>query len=111
VQRLDRFVAAEAAYDREATLVSRPLVFAGRQLVLNVDTHASGWLQVGLRHADGSAIKGFGLEDCVYVNGNDLRYPVEWLGRGKDVSSREGQPVQIEIRMRGADLYALQFTP
>jgi hypothetical protein len=111
VQRVDRFVAAESPYDREATLASRPLVFAGQRLVLNVDTHASGWLQVGLRHADGSAIAGFGLDDCVYVNGNELACPVEWLKRGTDVSALAGQPVQVVIRMRGASLYAIQFTP
>ena len=31
VTRLDRFVAAQAPYDREATLVSRPLVFTGKK--------------------------------------------------------------------------------
>jgi hypothetical protein len=111
VQRLDRFVAAQAPYDQTATLVSRPLVFAGKKLELNVDTHASGWLQVGLRHADGSAIAGFGVDDCVYVNGNDVRYAVAWTGKGTDVSSLAGQPVQVVVRMRGANLYAMQFVP
>ena len=111
VQRRDRFVAAEAPYEREATLVSRPLVFSGRQLVLNIDTHASGWAQIGLRKADGSAIPGFGVDECIYVNGNELNYPVEWLARGKDVSSLAGQTVQVVVRMRGANLYSLQFTP
>jgi hypothetical protein len=111
VQRADRFVAAEAPYDREATLVSRPLVFAGSHLILNIDTHASGWAQFGLRHADGSVIKGFGLDDCVYVNGNELHYPVEWQGGGKDVSALAGQVVQLVVRMRGASLYSVQFTP
>jgi hypothetical protein len=111
VQRLDRFVAAEAPYDREATLVSRPFTFTGKNLVLNVDTHASGFLQVGLRKPDGSAIPGFDVDECVYVNGNELRYPVEWLKRGSDVSSLAGQPVQLIVKMRGADLYTLQFVP
>ena len=111
VQRVDRFVAAEAPYEREATLVSRPLVFAGQQLILNIDTHASGWAQIGLRHADGSAIEGFGVDECVYVNGNELHYPVEWLGGRKDVSALAGQTVQIVVRMRGASLFSMQFTP
>ncbi len=111
VQRIDRFVAAESPYAREATLVSRPLIFSGKQLVLNVDTHASGWVQVGLRHPDGTAIPGFGVDECVYVNGNELRYPVEWQADGKDVSALAGRTVQLVVRMRGARLYALQFTP
>jgi hypothetical protein len=56
-------------------------------------------------------MKGFGLDECVYVNGNELKYPVEWLDRGTDVSSLAGQPVQLIVRMRGARLYSLQFTP
>lgn len=111
VSRLDRFVAAESPYEREATLVSRPLRFDGKKLVLNVDTSASGWLQVGLRKPDGSPLPGFELDDCVYVNGNSLRYPVEWLKPRTDVSALAGQTVQLVVRMRGARLYALQFVP
>jgi len=109
VQRLDRFVAAAAPYDREAKLVSRPLIFAGRKLVLNVDTGAAGWLQVGLVQSDGRPLPGYAPDECVWVSGNELRYPVEWLAKGTDVSALAGQPVRIVIRMRGARLFALQF--
>ncbi|MBL9201665.1 MAG: hypothetical protein JNL39_14235 [Opitutaceae bacterium] len=111
VQRLDRFVAAESPYDRAGTLVSRPLTFTGKKLVLNADTSATGFIQVGLRRADGTAIPGFGVDDCVYVSGNELRHVVEWLGRGTDVSALAGQPVQLVIRTRGSRLVALQFEP
>ncbi|HEY0863953.1 MAG TPA: LamG-like jellyroll fold domain-containing protein [Lacunisphaera sp.] len=110
VHRLDRFVAAEAPYDQEALMYSRPFTFTGKQLVLNVDTAASGWLQVGLQRGDGTAIPGYGLDDCVYVNGNELRYPVEWLGKGTDISALAGNPVRLVLRMRGSRLFSLQFT-
>ena len=109
VQRLDRFVAAEAPYESEAMLFSRPLVFAGRKLILNVDTAATGWLQVGIVDGDGRALPGFGLDDCVYVSGNELRYPVEWLEKGTDVSSLASKPVRLVMRLRGARLFSLQF--
>jgi hypothetical protein len=110
VHRLDRFVAAESAYDREGYLYSRPFVFSGKTLVLNVDTAATGWLQVGLMRGDGRPVDGYGLDDCVYVNGNEVRYPVEWLEKGTDVSQLAGVPVRLVVRMRGARLYSLQFT-
>jgi hypothetical protein len=110
VHPLDRFVAAESPYDREATLYSRPIVFTGRQLVLNVDTAATGWLQVGIVQGDGRPLPGYELEQCVYVNGDKLRYPVEWLGAGTDVSALAGRPVRLVMRMRGTRLYSLQFT-
>lgn len=110
VHRLDRFVAAEAPYDREALMYSRPFTFTGNKLVLNVDTAATGWVQVGLVRGDGRPLEGFGLDDCVYVSGNELRYPVEWLEKGTDVSAFSGQPVRLVVRMRGSRLFSLQFT-
>jgi hypothetical protein len=70
VHRADRFVAARAPYDRSAMLYSRPLVFSGNRLVLNVDTAATGDLQVGLLDGAGRPIPGYGLDDCVYVRVN-----------------------------------------
>lgn len=110
VQRLDRFVAAEAPYDRAATMISRPLTFTGRRLVLNVDTGASGFVQVGFQRPDGTPVKGFAVDDCVYVNGNELRYGVEWAARGTDLSSLAGETLQMVIRLRGARLYSLEFS-
>ncbi|HVZ64488.1 MAG TPA: LamG domain-containing protein [Lacunisphaera sp.] len=109
VQRLDRFVAAEAAYDETGTMTSRPFTFTGRKLVLNVDTGAAGTIQVGLLRGDGMPIQGYGVDNCVFVNGNELRYEVEWLGKGTDLSKLAGQAVRLEVRLRGARLYSLQF--
>ena len=90
-------------------LHSRPLVFSGNRLSLNVDTGASGYLQVGLTQGNGRPLPGFGLEDCVYINGNQPDAIVEWLESGSDLSALAGQPVRLVIRMRGTRLYALQF--
>jgi hypothetical protein len=43
------------------------------------------------------------------VNGSFVEHPVEWLGKGSDVSSLAGRTVRLVVRMRGASLYALQF--
>jgi hypothetical protein len=109
VQRLDGFVSAVAPYDRAGLLVTRPFVFERNRLVLNVDTGASGYVQVGLLDQSGRSIDGFDLEDCVYISGNFVETEVEWLRRGKDVSKLQGRPVQAVFRMRGAGLYSFQF--
>jgi hypothetical protein len=75
-----------------------------------VDTGATGFVQIGLTRGDGRPIEGFGVDDGVYVNGNELDYTVEWLERGADLSALAGQPVRMVIRMRGSRLFALQFT-
>jgi len=109
VQRLDGFVSADAPYDRLGTLVTRLLTFEGKRLELNINTGAMGYAQVGLEDAQGRPIPGFGLDDCVYINGNFVAHPVEWLGRGTDLSAMAGRPLRLIIKMRGASLHALQF--
>lgn len=109
VSRLDGFVSLDAPYEREGTFVTHPLRFTGERLLLNVDTGATGYAQVGFLDEAGQPIGGFAVDDCVYVNGNEVAYPVEWLGKGGDVSSLAGRTLQVVVRMRGTSLYALQF--
>lgn len=109
VQRLDGFVSLDSPYDREITVISRPLVFSGDRLKLNIDTDATGYAQIGFLDAKGKPIEGFGVDDCIYVNGDFIDTDVEWLKRGKDVSALAGKTVQIVFRMRGAKLYAMEF--
>jgi hypothetical protein len=109
VSPVDRFVAAQSPYEMDAVLYSRPLVFSGKRLSLNVDTGAAGYLQVGITQGDDRPLAGFDLDECVYVNGNEQDYTVEWLESGSDLSALAGKPVRLVIRMRGTRLYALQF--
>lgn len=109
VQRLDGFVSADAPYGPGGELVTHPLRFSGSRLVLNVDTGATGYAQVGILDERGRPIPGFSVDDCVYVNGNSVEHPVEWMMNGGDVSALAGRTVRLRVRMRGASLYALQF--
>lgn len=109
VQRLDGFVAAEADYTG-GTLVTRPLTFTGKRLRLNIDTGAVGYAQVGFLDENGQPIASFSVDECIYINGDFIDAPVEWRDRGADVSSLAGRVVQVVFRMRGAKLYAMQFT-
>jgi hypothetical protein len=109
VQRLDGFVAAEAAYTG-GMLRTRALTFSGKRLRLNIDTGAVGYAQVGFLDAEGNPIPGFSVDEGIYINGDFLDTPVEWIKRGTDVSALAGRPVQIVFRMRGAKLYAMQFS-
>jgi len=111
VQRLDGFVSADAPYDRLGTIVTRPFVFAGSRLVLNINTGGLGYAQVGFEDEQGRPIPGFSLDECVFINGNFVQYTVEWLGRGKDLSELAGRQLRLVIKMRGTSLYALQFVP
>ncbi len=133
VQRLDGFVSADSPYEREGIIVTRPLIFKGNRLVLNIDTDAAGYAQVGFLDEKGQPIKGFSVDDCVYINGDFIEAEVEWIKnqdvlpdiRGmserelffaakqlklsKDLSALEGKIVHVVFRMRGAKLYSMQF--
>jgi hypothetical protein len=79
--------------------------------VLNINTGGLGYAQVGFEDDVGRPIPGFSLDDCIYINGDSVACTVEWLGKGRDVSSLAGRTVRLVVRMRGTSLYALQFIP
>src|SRR5204862_1983150 len=58
VQRLDGFVAAEAAYTG-GWLKTKPFVVHGDRLRLNLDTGAVGYAQVGILNEKGNPIPDF----------------------------------------------------
>jgi len=109
VQRLDGFVSADTPYQQEGYLTTKPLVFKGNRLVLNIDTDATGYAQVGFLDQQGKPIEGFSVDDCIYINGDFINTEVEWLNKGKDVTELAGKTVQLLFRMRGTKLYAMQF--
>ena len=110
VQKVDRFVSVESPYDRCGTLVTKPLTFKGNRLLLNIDTDAAGYTQVGFLDENGDPVEGFDVEDCIYINGDFMDTEVEWIDKGKDLSELEGKPVQLVFRMRGSRLYSMRFT-
>ncbi len=133
IQRLDGFVSIDSPYDKEAYVVTKPFTFAGNRLLLNIDTDAAGYAQVGFLDENGKDIEGFSIDDCIYINGDFIETEVEWMKNrheinkissedeeigetfsdkvitGKDVSELEGKTVQLIFRMRGSKLYAMQF--
>jgi len=109
VQRLDGFVSFDSSYSQQSHLITKPLVFEGNRLRLNIDTDAAGYAQVGFLDEHGEPIEGFSVDNCIYINGDFIRTEVEWMGKGKDVSELEGKTVRLVFRMRGSKLYAMQF--
>ena len=110
--RLDGYVSADAA-NLKGGFVTPPLVHAGRRLELNVDTSASGWLQVELlnvhvRPIHGYRLEEYALQECDRVIANSTARTVTWNGNA-DVSPLADWPVRMHIRMRNAKLYAFQF--
>lgn len=105
--RIDGFVSLHAPLSG-GELVTRPIVFDGNRLTLNVSTSAAGTVRVELQDADGRAVPGYSLADCDEVYGDDLERTVSWKANS-DVGALAGQPVRLRFAVSDADVYSYQF--
>lgn len=105
--RTDGFVSINAPA-RGGELLTRPLTFSGRELVINYSTSAAGRLQVEIQSADGTPLPGYALADCPPLVGDRIEQVVAWKA-GADVSRLAGRPVRLRFAMAEADLYSLRF--
>ncbi len=107
-QRLDGFTSIDAGY-KEGELLTKPMIFLGSKLLLNVDTSATGELKVQIEAEDGTPLKDFDLESCDTIHANDCSKAVSW-NHVHDVSGLSGNSVRLRFLMRNTKLYAFQFS-
>jgi hypothetical protein len=105
--RTDGFVSVNAGY-AGGEFTTHPFIFDGKALELNYSTSAVGTVKVEIQEESGSALPGFGLDDCPEMFADEIEGPVAWEGEG-DVSSLAGKPVRLRFWMNDADLYAFKF--
>jgi hypothetical protein len=107
VLRSDGFVSVNAPY-RGGELVTKPIVFRGRRLVVNYATSAAGGLRVEILGPDDAPIPGYDLPSAVELFGNSVDQTISW-DRGQDVSALAGKPIRLRFLLKDADLYAFRF--
>jgi hypothetical protein len=107
--RLDGFASVRAPYESGST-TTRPIVFEGKQLLLNFATSAPGLLRVEIQDEDGTPIPGYSRDEAQELIGNYIDHPASWRG-GTDVSALAGRPIRLHFIMKDADLYSFQFHP
>ncbi|MGD9724160.1 MAG: hypothetical protein AB7O59_23270 [Pirellulales bacterium] len=105
--RIDGFVSLSAPLSGGA-LITRPLTFTGRRLLVNVSTSAAGALRAEIQDAGGKALPGFELERCHEVYGDDLERSVTWQGN-PDLARWQRTGVRLRFEVKDADLYSFQF--
>ena len=133
-QRMDGFISLDSPYNKEGLVISKPLIFKGNRLILNIDTDATGYAQVGFVDENGDDIPGYSVDNCIYINGDFLNKEVQWILNPEDLkipygssveelaelaskqlkiksdlSTLQGKTVKVVFRMRGAKLYSMQF--
>jgi hypothetical protein len=106
--RVDGF-ASVSATAAGGQLLTKPLRFTGKRLVLNCSTSAAGGIRVEIQDEAGKPLPGFSLPDSAEIYGDSLQRAVTW--KGGDVSRLSGQAVRLRFELKDADLYALRFQP
>jgi hypothetical protein len=105
--RMDGFVAACAPLSG-GEIVTKPIVFSGKTLMLNFATSAAGSVRVELQDAQGTPLPGHTLDDCDELFGDTLDRAVSWK-ESTDLSAVSGQTIRVRFVLRDADLFAFQF--
>jgi hypothetical protein len=98
--RQDGFVSRQAPY-RGAKVVTKPLVFTGKELLINFSTSARGRMFVTVRSEDGRMLK------SIELFGDQVDRPVDF--EKDELASFAGKSVTLEFEMSDADLYAFRF--
>ena len=90
-------------------LITRPFIFSGSQLELNMATSGVGSIRVGIQDESGKAFKDYGVEDSYDLYGDDIAKIAKWQG-SSDVSKLAGMPIRLRFVMKDAELYSLKFS-
>lgn len=101
--RTDGFVSARAGKNG-GTLVTKPLVFTGKRLVLNHAVNPGGSLKVRILHPKTQRV----LAESNEVSGDKISGQVTWK-KGTALAELAGQTVRLEFTFRHAHLYSMQF--
>jgi len=105
--RTDGFISIHAGY-ASGQMTTKPFIFTGANLTLNLATSAAGNLRVELQDEQGRPLPGRTLTDSDNLFGDAIERTVTWKGDAA-VGNWAGQPVRLRFEMNEADLYSLRF--
>ena len=104
--RLDGFVSLHA--EEPGEVVTRPLLFRGKQLTMNFATSGIGSVRVELQEVDGQPIPGFTLRESREIYGDSINEVVTWKG-ATNLQELAGRPLRIRFVMEDADIWSIRF--
>ena len=103
--RRDGFASLNA--DQETgVVITRPLVFEGEgKLFVNADMDRNGQVGASVVAEDGSAIEGYGEDDCRPVCEDSTRSPVGY-GENETLAGLKDRYVRLAFHLKNAKLYS-----
>lgn len=99
--RQDGFISRKGSYAGQ-TVVTKPLVFSGSEMLVNFSTSARGRMFITIREESGRGIR------SVELFGDKVDRPVDFATSLK-VADFAGKPVTIEFELSDANLYSFRF--
>jgi len=90
------------------TALTKPIVFSGKNLVLNYASSAAGSVRVELQDEAGKPLDGFALADMEPLFGDELTAVVAWKNN-RVLAALAGLPVRLRFELTDTDLYSMQF--
>ena len=103
VLRRDGFASMEA--DRnEGYLLTRPLMFNGNNLFVNVD-NPHGKLYVEICNEDGQPVPGFTKNDCLPISTDSTKQIVTWKN-ARSLQSLSDKPMRFKFYLSNSKLFA-----
>ena len=105
--RLDGFASLHADY-AGGEMTTKPFIFAGKALHLNLSTGVAGSVAVEIQDADHKPLPGFALEDCKAISYDDIDRVIAWKA-GSDVSALAGKPIRLHWVLKDADVFSFRF--
>jgi hypothetical protein len=99
--RVDGFVSLRAGAEG-GIMLSKPLVFSGRRLILNHEVADNGALSIDVLNAAGKVVA-----VSEQIHGDKISGDVKW--RSGDLKRLSGKTVRLRIEAKNAHLYSLRF--
>ena len=89
----------------ERLLVTKPLIFQGKDLHINFATSPYGYIKVDVLDKDGNALS---EKESYEIFGDHIDRKV-CFADGTDFSEYEGKEVRLRFKMRDAKIFSLKF--
>jgi uncharacterized repeat protein (TIGR02543 family) len=89
-------------------MITKPITFTGRRLVLNYATSAAGSIRVEIQNSNGVPQTGYALADFPERYLDEVEGVMKW-GSVVDVGSLAGTTIRLRFVLKDADLYAMRF--
>ncbi len=106
--RLDGFVSISAGADG-GEMVTKPLIFTGKELVVNYKVRSGGSLRMEIQDKNGKVLKDFRLEDSEPLTGDSTKAVAKWKGNSDLTGVLSDESVRIRFVLKDADIYSIKL--